>query len=592
MKDVELHLAGKVCLVLKADLVDDTCRWAMIDHDAYLDDQAKVKILSGASKQGLFVYSSKSGGLHTVVFFAAPIPCETARRFMRKLAADLGDPNAEIFPKPFGEGRLPFGIAMPFFGEPERFKAFKPKLHDVPTNGDVPEYLVTNAPDGFENVAPGDLLVHGIKLPDGIDFEAELKRHGLQFRKREDNGGISYDYHNHNGQPCLLAGVVHENNKDNIRCSRFFLKDGTVVHNCFDDDGLPPEEKGRTRKALAALGINFDSAPAVNPEKWRELFHPSADFLTVPPLSFSIEGFLQNDGSTMVGGLSGHMKTFIMLSIGKALLKGKGTRLWDLFPVLETAERILYLIPECSLSPFVHRLKLMNLLEFTQNDRLLVRTLNMGPPPLLQDPRLLCAAKGAHVFLDTAMRFADGDESSASDISQGLAKDLFALTGAGARAITGAHHSPKTFARENQMTLENVLRGSGDLGAMLSTCWAVKLVDPIQNIVHVENVKPRDFQPCGPFQLIARPFIDQTGDFRLFKGPGECGRLDEEQEPVNEKNQSKHRERAERLGMVKAWLETDPNLSAPEIVKKFAATGVSVNEVTVRKYRIDARKPL
>jgi hypothetical protein len=188
------------------------------------------------------------------------------------------------------------------------------------------------------------------------------------------------------------------------------------------------------------------------------------------------------------------------------------------------------------------------------------------------------------------MRFADGDESSASDISQGLARDLFALTNAGSRATLAAHHSPKSFRNDNQMSLENVLRGSGDLGAMLSTCWAVKLVDSFQNVVHIENVKPRDFQPCGPFQLIARPFIDETGDFKMFKRPNECGRLSEEQEPVNEHNEGKHRERSERLGMVKAWLETDPNLSAPEMVKKFADSGISVNEVTVRKYRIEARK--
>jgi hypothetical protein len=429
---------------------------------------------------------------------------------------------------------------------------YKFKRHAEPqTDAAVPDYLKTDHPLGGEEVTDDDLQKFGVTIPEGVNFEAELKKYKLPFRKRLADGGVSYDYHNANkeggiggetGQPCLLYGKVHEANKRNIRCSRFFVKDGYVVHHCFDDDGAPGEH--RTRKALfalggtallASIGIKSDSAPAVDPEKWHELFHDPEDFLTVPPLSFSIEGFLQNDGSTMIGGLSGHMKTFIMLSIVKALLAGEGTKLWDLFPVTETAQRILYLIPECSLSPFVHRLKLMRLLDYTQNRRLLVRTLNMGPPPPLQDPRLLCAAKGAHVFLDTAMRFADGDESSASDISQGLAKDLFALTAAGSRATVGAHHAPKTFAKENQMSLENILRGSGDLGAMLSTCWAVKLVDPFQNIVHVENVKPRDFQPCGPFQIIARPFIDQTGDFKLFKQPSECGSLQEEQPSAKNK---------------------------------------------------------
>jgi len=47
---------------------------------------------------------------------------------------------------------------------------------------------------------------------------------------------------------------------------------------------------------------------------------------------------------------------------------------------------------------------------------------------------------------------------------------LFGLQRAGARIITGAHHSPNSFGKDTFMTLENVLRGSGDIGAMLVTC--------------------------------------------------------------------------------------------------------------------------
>ncbi len=234
-------------------------------------EDLKIAILTriGELKLPLQVFSSKSGGLHSVVFFDKPVPCEAARTLLRKWAAELGDPNAEIFPKPVANGKLPFGIALPFFGEPERFKSFKRKLYQLPTNGDVPtqipDYLRTDTPEGFENVTPDDLLTYGVKLPEGFNFEAELNKHKLQFVKRPERGGISYDYHNYHGQPCLLAGVVHKNNERNIRCSRFFEKDGYIVHNCFDDDGLPPEEKGRTRKTLGVLGIKFDTTPAVVP---------------------------------------------------------------------------------------------------------------------------------------------------------------------------------------------------------------------------------------------------------------------------------------------------------------------------------------
>ncbi len=343
----------------------------------------------------------------------------------------------------------------------------------------------------------------------------------------------------------------------------------------------------QSQKFMSANG----DVPVSNPDQWRELFHKPEDFMNAPNISFSIEGFLQNDTSTMIGGLSGHMKTFIMLSVVKALLDEKAEKLWDYFPIKEKAKQILYLIPECSLVPFVHRLRLMRLIPYTQNERLLVRTLSMGPPPMLKDPALLSTVKDKEVFLDTALRFAEGDESSASDVSQGLSSDFFALINAGARTLVAAHHSPKTFRNERVMNLENVLRGSGDLGAGPGTCWAVKLIDPITNVVHIENAKPRDFQPCGPFQLIARPFIDIDGDFKMFKRPEECGDLDEEQPAKNAHNEEKKKEHIKRVVTLGCWLK-EKDLTDSEIADKFKAEGVTISAPTARRYRQQVLKEM
>jgi hypothetical protein len=43
-------------------------------------------------------------------------------------------------------------------------------------------------------------------------------------------------------------------------------------------------------------------------DDWKA-FHTYEDFKKAGPISFSIDGFLQNDGATMIGGLSGHGKT-------------------------------------------------------------------------------------------------------------------------------------------------------------------------------------------------------------------------------------------------------------------------------------------
>ncbi len=343
---------------------------------------------------------------------------------------------------------------------------------------------------------------------------------------------------------------------------------------------------GGTRDALSGF---IENQPEWSPElAWRWVFHTFEDFEKAPPLRFAIRDFLQLDGATLIGGLSGHGKTLIMLSLAKALLSG-GKKLWNEFDVLETAQRVVYLIPESVIGPFGYRLKLFGLFEYLKDDRLLVRTLSMGPTPCLSDPRILAAAKDAHVMLDTAVRFSsDGDENSAADNQRGLASDIFALLGAGAKSVIGAHHSPKPFAKENVMRLENVLRGSGDIGAMVSTAWGIKQLDASENIIHVENVKPRDFEPPRPFQIIGRPFIDEEGDFRILKRPGECGSLQDEQQPDRDKGGApvQAREaRAANIELLRRFLQDDPKATSESLAARFSEAGISVSPVTVRKYR-------
>ena len=346
----------------------------------------------------------------------------------------------------------------------------------------------------------------------------------------------------------------------------------------------------RANEMIAALRSTSDLA--TEPAGWREVFDSYAEFETSPELSFSIGGFLQNDGATMIGGLSGHGKTLILCSIAKALLAGKDSRLWGLFPVLENCTRVLYLIPESSRGPFKHRLKLFGIydaLDPERDGRLLVRTLSAGPAPRLDDPRILYAAKRAHVILDTATRFIEGDEKSAGDNNRGLATDIFALLAAGARSVIAAHHSPKAFAGENVMRLENVLRGTGDVGAMLTTAWAIKQIDAEQNVIHIENVKARDFEPGAPFQLIGRPFITNEGDFRVHKRPGECGELADEHTPERNRgggaSEAQRDAKASRLALLRGFLRENPRASSSELVERFKSEGVTVSDSAIRKYR-------
>ncbi len=98
---------------------------------------------------------------------------------------------------------------------------------------------------------------------------------------------------------------------------------------------------------------------------------------------------------------------------------------------------------------------------------------------------------------------------------------------AGAVAIVFAHHS-KNARNELVMDLENVFRGSGDIGANLDAAHAVRVIDDKKVTLQFQCVKPRDFEPCEPFQITARPHIDQSHDLLMTKDPGLCGDLAKE----------------------------------------------------------------
>jgi hypothetical protein len=424
---------------------------------------------------------------------------------------------------------------------------------------------------------------------DLVTLTDQLHRSG----KLESSGGAAYIAQ-------LMDGVPHVRNVEHyarLVKEKALLRD--LIHETRKIQQMAFEEEvdaASIAKLEAANLTRIAASQAAPGEDYREEFHSFSDFEGSRGLNFAIEGFLQTDAATMIAGLSGHDKTFIMLSITKALLAGKGTKLWGTFEVKEPAICVIYLIPESSIEPFKHRLQLFGLYDYLrpEDGRLLVRTLSKGPTPCLSDPRILFASKASHVFLDTAVRFStEGDENSAGDNQRGLAADIFALLASGARSVVGAHHAPKSFAKETAMTLENILRGSGDIGAMLATCWGVRQIDRDRNIVYVQNVKPRDFEACGPFQLIGRPYIDSEGDFRMHKRPGESGFLQGELNLGGDHGGAPaelREQRQQRIEMVQTWLDEIPNLTRNDVIVRFGKLGIAVSYDTAKNYLSAARK--
>lgn len=285
------------------------------------------------------------------------------------------------------------------------------------------------------------------------------------------------------------------------------------------------EKEQEWAEMLAAETSQTPKPAEEGPVDWHGLFHTYDESLNAPPITFAIDGFLQEGGATMLGGLPGHGKTLIALAMARALLEG--TPLFGHFNTARPAERVVYLIPESGLTPFVSRLRTFRLMDHVREGRLFFRTFSKDSDVLqLTDPRLVEACRGADVFLDTAVRFIEGDENASTD-QKLFAQNLFNLLRAGSRSVTGLHHSPKGSEKADYMSLENILRGSGELGAMLSSCWGIRQIDRQKNRLFVENVKSRDFQPCEPFIIEGRPYLDNDGYFKLTDSPGIAGSLNQ-----------------------------------------------------------------
>ncbi len=266
------------------------------------------------------------------------------------------------------------------------------------------------------------------------------------------------------------------------------------------DNVAPPlEEKEIKRIAHNAARYDVPAPPGIvtigskpaTVTDWRELFHSKDDALNAPPVRFLIKDFLQREGVTAIAAPVRERKSLIALNVCHALLTGE--KLFDHFDVVHNPERILYLVPECSLGPFTDRIKKIGLMDYVGRT-FFYRTLSAEGHLTLNDPTLAPAVPGSVVILDTAIRFLEGDENSSKDV-RAFADSIFALLRGGAESVVMLHHSPK--GSGDTMTLENAMRGSGDMGAFLACCWGTKLQDPAKPYEcpsFLSNLKQRDFQ--------------------------------------------------------------------------------------------------
>jgi hypothetical protein len=321
--------------------------------------------------------------------------------------------------------------------------------------------------------------------------------------------------------------------KNQMQC---VAKDGVTPHPLDDADirrianSVARYEVGAAPRPVMLDGRDIStaapqqSATSVDLSTWGSYFR-SVGELESGDVRMLIDGFLP-EGTSFIGALPGVGKTLIGLSITKALTTGKSFlgrfEAPDVVPVI-------YLIPESSGRAFRARCEKFGI----PNDRelFLCRTISEGTTLLLDDPILKTAVAEMKpvVVLDTAIRFSQSSDENSAAQNKRLGDDIVALRQAGAIAVIAMHHATKA-SRKEELTLENVLRGTGDIAALADAVYGLRRDDVKYdnnrgpNELDVVCVKPRDFEPPAPFRIAATymkkgaifpsSYIDETGDFK------------------------------------------------------------------------------
>lgn len=226
---------------------------------------------------------------------------------------------------------------------------------------------------------------------------------------------------------------------------------------------------------------------------WREHYHTFQELDEAPPVSFLIDNFLPLESITAIAAPVGQRKSLIALNVAYSLCSGKP--LFGKFAVHRQPERVLYLCPEMGIRAFVKRARNIGLLPYT-GKTFFARTMNKRGI-LRLDELTREEVSGAVIIVDTLVRYIKGDENSSRDMAA-LSAQLFRMIEDGAAAVIPLHHSQKGTKESPELTLENVMRGSGELGASMTNVWGTRLQhpdEPYKSASYLKNVKPRDFEP-------------------------------------------------------------------------------------------------
>ena len=337
-----------------------------------------------------------------------------------------------------------------------------------------------------------------------LEYAAHYQIELRDFEKRAPNGwwvGIKCPWEHHSGEGAESSTALG-------------ILDGKIAFKCSHGTCEAAKRDTAVFKAeMLRLRGDYVPEPGADPvallgkprEKpvisdWRELFHTKDEVLNCPPPTFLIDQFLQRQAICAIAAPVGQRKSIIALNVARSLTTKEP--LFGVLPVLNQPSRVLYLCPEMGLVSLSERVRKIGVGDCI-GDTLFVRSMNLGNLDLIDIPD--AALDGSVLIVDTAIRFMSGDENSAKD-TKGFSDILFNLQRRQGQdgAIVVLYHSPKATKDASELTLENCMRGSGELGAAITDAHGTRLQDASDGWTsesYIRHIKVRDYPGLEDFNV-------------------------------------------------------------------------------------------
>lgn len=347
-----------------------------------------------------------------------------------------------------------------------------------------------------------------------------------------------------------------------------------------DVEGSHKPEPGEGPTVTLGTGLPMPKETEEKPviADWRTLFHTLDDVLNCPPPTFFIENWLAKQAICALAAPVGQRKSLIMMNMIRSLATGEP--LFGFLPVVNRPKRIVYLCPEMGLISMSNRLKKMGI-EHEVGKSLFFRSMNLGNLEIADLPEE--ALEGSILIIDTAIRFMAGADEQSSTAMHGFSEVLFAaqrMQGPDG-AIMVLYHSPKTTKSADELTLENCIRGSGELGAALTDAHGTRLQDPdneYESASFIRHIKKRDYEGVEPFEVVGdreTGILTRAGEGKAILAFHVAGR------------------KANRDGRdddARALIAANPDCTVPRLLELLGEHGIERKKTWVTENRLATRK--